>query len=107
MKISHYLRKFDGGYAHWCPGCEELHWIGVEKPLASGAQWTFNGDVHCPTFSPSVRIRIDKAWGGNTKAVKCCHYFLKSGRLEFCSDSTHALSGQTVDLPVLPVGWDD
>jgi hypothetical protein len=28
-----------------------------------------------------------------------CHSFVRDGRIEFLSDSTHHLSGQTVELP--------
>jgi hypothetical protein len=28
-----------------------------------------------------------------------CHSFVTDGRIQFLSDSTHALAGQTVDLP--------
>lgn len=28
-----------------------------------------------------------------------CHSFIRDGRIEFLSDCTHALAGQTVDLP--------
>jgi len=31
-----------------------------------------------------------------------CHSFVRDGRIEFLSDCTHALKGQTVDLPDLP-----
>lgn len=31
-----------------------------------------------------------------------CHYFIRSGKIEFCGDSPHKLSGQTVDLPDWP-----
>ena len=31
-----------------------------------------------------------------------CHYFLKAGKIAFCGDCRHALSGKTVDLPPWP-----
>lgn len=78
--------------------------------------WTFDGNTDVPTFNPSVRITGKKCvvdqngeWHGewvrdsNGNAVdQCCHYFLRAGKLEFCSDCTHELSGKTVDLPELP-----
>ncbi len=98
-KLSAYLRSTDGGYSHWCPGCEEMHYIAVQKPLGNGARWTFDGNVITPTFHPSVKIEISNAgeW-----AVARCHYFLKKGRIEFCGDCTHELKGQKVPLPPLP-----
>lgn len=90
-QVSRFLRRADGGYLHWCPGCTEPHFIPVEEPHPNGSRWTFNGDVDKPTFSPSVHY---------TK--KICHYWLRDGQLQFLSDSTHALRGQTVPLPELP-----
>jgi hypothetical protein len=100
-KVSPYLFRLSCGYQHWCPACKELHYIAVDRPLTNGAKWSFDGDLELPTFSPSISIRTpgdaeDKAppWH--------CHYFLKSGKLQFLSDSTHELSGRTVLLPPLP-----
>lgn len=97
----------DAGWMHWCPGCGTYHAIAVERPLANGARWTFDGNMERPTFAPSVKC----SWGpfpsvpeGRPDAgkVRVCHYFIRAGRIEFCSDSTHGLSGQTVDLPDVP-----
>lgn len=98
----------DGGHGHWCPGCGGLHVIP--------GTWTFNGDLNSPTFTPSVRITGKKTiknergeWTGewvrdaNGNPIDdCCHYILTAGQMQFCGDSTHALSGQTVPLPDLP-----
>ena len=73
------------GYFFECPGCGELHCVGPS--------WAFNGDMDRPTFSPSILVR----WGSGDP--KRCHSFIRDGRIEFCSDSTHALAGKTVDLP--------
>jgi hypothetical protein len=41
--------------------------------------------------------------GPDGKALDdCCHYFLRSGQLQFLGDCVHALKGQTVELPDLP-----
>ena len=32
-----------------------------------------------------------------------CHTFVTDGRIQFLGDCTHALAGQTVDLPDWPV----
>ena len=98
-----------GGYQHWCPGCERLHYIRVkgDAPI-----WSFNGDIDKPTFAPSVRITYNGRDAGQVRydddgkphraPASCCHYFLTGGQLQFCGDSTHALAGRTVDLPDLP-----
>ena len=107
-QVSAKLRRAEGGYAHWCPGCGELHVVPD--------RWTFNGDLEAPTFSPSVRItgkltvKDERGeWTGEWvrdaegKAVDdCCHYILTAGVLNFCSDCRHELAGQSVPLPDLP-----
>jgi hypothetical protein len=59
--------------------------------------WEFDDDDDCPTMSPSYLINIPEA-PGHYPAVRC-HSFIRSGRIEFLSDCTHELRGQTVDLP--------
>lgn len=82
------------GWTLWCPGCEQRHVIPT-----GALDWTFNGDTERPTFSPSVK----HTWThGEQREPRCCHYFIKDGAIEFCSDSTHSLAGQTVPLSELP-----
>ena len=88
-----------------CPGCEDNHQVYV-------GTWTWNGDLERPTFTPSVLVRGNQwprdefpeyykpahaniAPGGTT----VCHSFVTDGRIQFLGDCTHALAGQTVDLP--------
>jgi hypothetical protein len=74
---------------HLCPGCKMLHRINVNAPNENtGARWSWNGDVDRPTFHPSVNISNGQ-----------CHYFIRDGMIEFCTDTRHSLSGQTVPLP--------
>lgn len=80
----------DGALIHWCPGCKNLHQIETQKRNARGAIWSFDGNAEAPTFSPSINI------------VGQCHYFIRGGQMEFCSDSRHELAGRTVPLPDLP-----
>ncbi len=109
-KLSPKLRSVEGGFSHWCPGCEEMHVIAT--------RWSFDGNVDRPTFNPSVKITgvqsvvVKGEWTGEWvrdaqgKPLRyCCHYILTAGRLNFCPDSTHALAGKTVDLPDLPEGF--
>ncbi len=103
-QISSVLRRYDGGYMHWCPACEAMHMIAVEEPFDNGARWTFDGNLDAPTFSPSVNIAF-KGWDRANKceAVKGrCHYFLRAGVIEFCGDCSHKMAGQTVQLPPIP-----
>ena len=90
-----------GGFAHWCPACEEMHAFATDGPNSMGAQWTWNHSVERPSFSPSMNIRT---YGGEPGAEvkEVCHYFLKDGQIQYLGDCTHALAGQTVPLPDLP-----
>jgi hypothetical protein len=86
------------GWAHWCPGCQEMHRL-PEVPPPDG--WAFNGDLDRPTFTPSFK----HSWNEGQVAL-CCHYILTAGVLDFQGDSTHALRGP-VPLPDIPddVRW--
>jgi hypothetical protein len=109
-RISKYLRNWsdlDGersGFTHWCPGCDAAHEYVTErrdgKHDADHPVWTFNGNVESPTFSPSMRLFIPAHDGLPMKTM--CHYILTAGKIEFCIDSAHALSGKIVPLPELP-----
>lgn len=98
----------------WCPGCNEYHAAKVNTPNG----WTWNGSEEKPTLQPSLLVRSGHYSPGhkgpcwcsyNTEhpseesKFKCgaCHSFITNGKVQFLSDSTHALSGQTVDLPDL------
>ena len=101
------------GYMILCPSCGNGHLfntspgpngVGGSKPV-----WTFNGDLERPTFSPSMLVggvrditddeiaRI-KAGEQVEPTPRVCHSFVRDGRIEFLSDCTHELSGQTVEL---------
>ncbi len=100
-----------------CPGCGCLHAPRVAGPGA----WTWNGSLERPTLQPSIllrtghhalgyqtgsgcwctfdaeRVKVGKEPSGFTCGV--CHSFVTDGRIQFLDDCTHALAGQTVDLP--------
>jgi len=106
------LRKAaDGMVLFWCPGCRSAHQVRVDP--AFGSAWGFNGSGDAPTFTPSVLVRgtqplSDKEYtrvmAGERVDTRplVCHSFVTHGRIQFLSDCTHALAGQTVDLPDWP-----
>lgn len=77
--------------AYHCPACKMPHGVPVE----GGTAWGFNGKLDKPTLTPSVKHTMT-CYG---RSDKVCHYFIRDGRIEYCGDCTHAMSGQTVDLP--------
>jgi Family of unknown function (DUF6527) len=104
-------RNSETRVAFRCPGCNSAHMIDHGP-----GGWTFNGDFERPTFAPSVLIRTGHHLPGHTGSCWCtynaenpdnpapfacivCHSFVRDGAIQFLSDCTHALAGQTVDLP--------
>jgi hypothetical protein len=74
-------------YIFECPGCGCAHMISVPG-------WTFNGDFEKPTIRASVLVN----GGGENPSTPRCHSFVTDGMIEFLSDCTHELKGQTVPL---------
>ena len=52
-------------------------------------QWLWNGDTEKPTLQPSILTRDSE---------HVCHSFVINGVAEFCSDCTHEMRGQSVEL---------
>lgn len=69
-------------FLFYCPACKEYH--GLNK------SWSFNGDYDKPTFSPSILV----TWGDDRR----CHSFVREGKIQYLSDCTHELAGQTVEM---------
>lgn len=86
----------------WCPGCDDLHTIGVEGDDGSKprTEWTWDGNLEAPTVSPSILVRMD--FTNNVRPSIVCHSYLESGRWRFLDDSTHAFSGVT-GVPMVPL----
>lgn len=69
-----------------CPGCHCGHALDTNR-------WGWNGDMVKPTASPSLLINAAGA-----PEVPRCHFFMCDGNLQFLSDCTHDLAGQTVRM---------
>lgn len=100
-----------------CPGCHDYHSVNVGT--GPGPRWTYNDNPEKPTFQPSVLVRTGHYCNPDEKPGNCacdfqqrypdeepwnwpctrCHSFVTDGRIQFLGDCTHALAGQTVDLP--------
>jgi hypothetical protein len=101
-QVSPVLRRGEGRYFHWCPGCKEMHQLPD--------RWTFDGNLEKPTFQPSFKHTSRRYRGGYSpdglglgeRYDFICHYILTAGILNFCADSMHELAGQAVPLPALP-----
>lgn len=89
-------QPFPGTIRFSCPGCDSFHQI----PVDGSRGWTWNGDGDKPTVSPSLLVTYngpDAGVGDSPPAV--CHSFIRDGQWQFLSDCTHALAGQTVEVP--------
>lgn len=91
------------GWRVRCPGCEahlaktrpdivEEDRIFYSAHTFEVARWTFDGNTERPTFSPSMLAHPNELHPR-------CHSFVRGGRIEYLTDSEHAMAGTTVDLP--------
>jgi hypothetical protein len=76
--------KFSGFLEFCCPGCGLTHRIDTID---------FNEDYNFPTISSSIIVKYYVKGQENL-----CHYSIKDGSIQFFPDSSHALSGITVNL---------
>lgn len=87
-------KGFKVGYEFHCPGCDLDHQVFTDEGYC-GHSWKFNGDVDKPTFNPSVRI---SGFDWKKKKDYECHFFIKEGKIQFCGDCSHDMSGKTVEM---------
>jgi Family of unknown function (DUF6527) len=97
-RLSSILRSAEGGrLTFWCPGCDGPHQVATGE--GPGPRWGWNGDAVKPTFTPSILVTYNGADADTPDGIpSVCHSFVTDGRIQFLGDSTHALSGQTVDI---------
>ena len=91
-----FLRAVSGGTAYdglgyWCPGCEEMHVVAIVRKTP-GPAWSFNGNVEKPTFAPSVKVTAMRP------DPFICHHYVRDGTIQFLSDCSHKLKGDTVPM---------
>lgn len=86
----------------FCPGCDRPHTLTV-RPTDKTPSWEFDGNLELPTISPSIHANPPGQY--HIKQFPICHSFVRAGRIEYLSDTTHHLSGQTIDLPEYPEDW--
>ncbi len=99
-KVSRVTNK-DGSTYGWmfrCPGCKSAYEYSVGLHCADH-RWTFNGDEDKPTFTPSI---LSRSKVGDELKEHVCHIFVTDGKIQYLSDCTHSLAGQTIKVP----DWD-
>lgn len=111
------LKDHGDGLLSWaCRGCGTVHTIPTQ---GDPPVWGYNGNPEAPTFTPSIRasgraLELDAEgwWSGEWKRdangetiPSVCHSFITDGQVQYLSDSTHHLAGQTVPLEDIPERW--
>jgi len=86
------------GYLVQCPACA-ADGSGASCHEFVVGWWTFSGDLERPTFSPSMLATAVYGAHGPGRREHRCHSFVRDGKIQYLSDCTHAMAGQTVDLP--------
>ena len=113
-----------------CPGCNADHGVIVEGPGAWGYNWNPESPTFTPSvlirsghytnpdqkvgncwcdfeerLGPAQARRLRKH-GDESRSLNfscyICHSFVKDGQIQFLSDCSHELAGQTVPLPDWP-----
>lgn len=100
------LMNIETGHTFFqCPGCHTHHALRIK----GSESWGWNGSGDAPTFTPSVLVTHNanpdageqfKEW----RTARVCHSFINDGQIQFLDDSTHTLTGKTVNLPDWPEG---
>lgn len=94
------------GLSFYCNGCKQTHTVNFHP----SNQWQFNDDIEKPTLTPSVLVkyRHPKGYSNDNPAplgydgeyvTDICHSFVTDGNIQYLSDCTHELAGQTIELP--------
>lgn len=96
-KLFRHTHEGKESYFFYCPGCKCGHHYEVPR-------WTFNGNVEKPSFSPSLLMFTTRVETGERKTE--CHLFLTDGRITYCGDCPHPLSGKTIEMVEFPENYE-
>lgn len=87
-----------------CQGCGFPHQVTIGQ--GDGPRWDWNHDYVRPTFSPSILVSWEEPsdnpahFDDRTKDQRhICHSFVRDGYIQYLTDCTHELAGQTLPLP--------
>lgn len=86
------------GFMYFCCPCGFYHSVTISPAKSSnGASWTWNGSLDKPTFSPSIVVKVEF----ENRPSLVCHHYVKNGQIQYLSDCTHTLAGQTIDMELV------
>ena len=84
------------GYTIICPACRDHHEQNMGRHFLDD-RWTFNKNLTLPSFSSSLLVHeIEEMKDIFPK----CHSYINDGKIWYLDDCTHAMAGQTVELPI-------
>lgn len=110
-QLSSKIRKVQGGFSHWCPACQDMHFFRLRVEGVQGPSWLYDMNHECPTFRPSMNIGHDSVRDEEDPNIIIpgyrCHYHLRAGVISYCDDCTHAMRNMEVPLPDLPPEYQD
>lgn len=69
--------------------------VQLSGSRAETNNWSWNGDTENPTLKPSILTQFN--WGED-RILYRCHSFVNDGSIQFLSDCSHELVGQTCNL---------
>jgi len=80
-------------YVFHCPACDEPH----SYQLGPGDRgWKFNGNNESPSFTPSLLLKRSRA--DYEGCGPRCHLFVTDGKIHYCDDCEHGMSGKAIDM---------
>ena len=86
-----------GMFQFYCKGCKCHHAVWTKPSKDIDAVWGFNDSMERPTITPSILVRWSRP---STPPVDfVCHSFITDGKIQYLTDCTHELAGQTIELP--------
>ena len=82
-----------------CPACGLTHQYRTAIGFVDdGPHWVFSGTEQRPTWSPSYLTTWTKGVEPEPVVDQCCHFFVKDGMIDYCSDCTHEHAGKLLPL---------
>ncbi|MBE7172344.1 MAG: hypothetical protein INR73_17285 [Williamsia sp.] len=89
------IKNIPGKFVFYCPGCQANHVINT-NPKNGRPHHTLSGSCYKPTIRASVLSA-----GKRELNTPHCHSMITDGFISFFHDSSHFLSGRTVELQPL------
>lgn len=80
----------------YCPACKQGHTITDS--------WGFNGNLDSPTLRASVGVNMQNS-PYHLPEVATCHSQITDGKISYYTDSTHEMSGKTIEIPDFPENY--